>query len=148
MSDKTALPKDDWLAIAYRLTHSDRESQYGHASVNVLRIAADWTMYLRQRGKLRSAEVISPIDICWMMVGMKRARSQHHFNADNPIDSMGYLELISRITENAKAVAEIMGCEIKDGQAAAVEFFDGLTLEGMLRYIETVLELGGNPNEE
>ena len=147
-SNAKSIPdENDWLMLAYELTHKNRESQYGHASVNVLRIAADWTLYMRQRGKLAEGATVSPIDVCWLMVGMKRARSVHHFNPDNPIDGMGYLELISRMTENAQSITAMFGTPIGPRVEDAVKYFDEMSLEEMLKYIETVMSMGGNPNE-
>jgi len=82
------------LNTAEEIIYGDREQTYGDPSINLLRIAAFWSIYLGNKGH---EITLDGEDVALMMVLLKIARQQHQFKLDNLVDAAGYLALIERV---------------------------------------------------
>lgn len=83
------------LDIAKEIVHGDREQTYGKPSVNLLRIADQWKLFILQK---YGVDVnLSPEDVCWMMSDLKKCRQMNTPKQDNIVDAIGYLALVERI---------------------------------------------------
>jgi hypothetical protein len=83
------------LDEAKEIIYGDREKTYGHPNKNLKKIAALWTAYLD--GK----QVVTPQDVCMMMVLLKAARHANFYKRDNLVDISGYAALGSRVEEES-----------------------------------------------
>lgn len=84
------------LQEAHELIHGVREDQYGHPKKNLQAIADMWEMYLHHKYSIENF-VITPEDICQMMVLLKMCRSMSGEKRDDPVDMAGYIGLIGRV---------------------------------------------------
>ena len=82
------------LEEAGRIIYGDREQTYGRPSVNLERVAGQWSMYLQQ--KFGTTPQLTAEDVCWMMVDLKKCRQMNADKRDNLVDAVGYLALIER----------------------------------------------------
>jgi hypothetical protein len=86
---------------ANKIIYGDREQTYGHPTVNLNRIATQWSLYLNQ--KYEAQLQITPEDVCWMMADLKKARQMNANKRDNLVDAIGYIGLIEVVyQENSK----------------------------------------------
>lgn len=76
------------LDEACALVHGDRNTHYGHPTVNFDRIAALWTVLLDD--KLVEGATLEPHDVADLMVAMKLARNMEWPRRDNYVDIAGY----------------------------------------------------------
>lgn len=75
--------RENILDRAREIITKDREKQHGPPEDTFNHIAMLWEAYLRMP--------ITELDVAWMMVLMKAARSQHNrYNHDNYVDAVGY----------------------------------------------------------
>lgn len=94
------LPPDKRLTVfdeAKDIIYGDREQTYGHPAKNLLHIADQWSLYLAQKYQMPFS--LTPADVCWMMADLKKAREMNAPKHDNLVDAIGYIGLVSRITE-------------------------------------------------
>lgn len=82
------------LKEAQDIIWGDREQTYGTPDVNLKRIATLWNAYLFAKN---SDGLITPEDVCWMMVLLKASRQMNTPKRDNLVDAAGYIGLIERI---------------------------------------------------
>lgn len=104
-------PQNTILREAEEIIYGDREETYGHPAKNLKLIAAGWSLYLRQKyGKYFGEEMdrgcmtmkdieLTPEDVCWMMMELKKCRELNSHKRDNLVDTAGYLALIERCKE-------------------------------------------------
>ena len=85
------------LEEASQIIHGDREQTYGKPDANLKRIADLWSMYLEKKYGVYSTNILSPEDVCWMMVLLKMARQMNASKRDNLVDAAGYIALIEKI---------------------------------------------------
>lgn len=86
------------LEEAQEIIFGDREQTYGHPAKNLKAIAACWTLHLRLKCGLNAVE-ITPEDVCWMMVDLKKCRQLNAYKRDNLTDAAGYIALVDRLSE-------------------------------------------------
>jgi hypothetical protein len=80
---------------ANKIIYGDREQTYGHPSVNLVKIAEQWSLYIQQ--KYMADCVLNAEDVCWMMAQLKMVRQMNANKKDNLVDAIGYIALIERI---------------------------------------------------
>lgn len=97
MSKAKAKDDSSILTEAQDIIWGDREQTYGKPDVNLKRIATLWNAYLY--AKHGGDRVITPEDVCWMMVLLKASRQMNAPKRDNLVDAAGYVGLIERITK-------------------------------------------------
>ena len=85
------------LELASDIIYGDREKTYGHPAKNLEAIALFWSAYLFTKHNVEIE--LSPEDVCWMMVDLKKARQINQHKLDNIVDAAGYIGLIERIQE-------------------------------------------------
>lgn len=80
------------LKQAHEIITGDRHDSYGPAENSFQRISMLWEAYLGMP--------ITDLDVAWMMVLLKIARSQHNrHHIDNYIDVAGYAALASELAK-------------------------------------------------
>lgn len=83
---------------AASLIGGDRADQHGEAKKTFERIARLWNAYIAAR-KNPYAD-ISAVDVGWMMVELKKARSMDGvFNMDDYVDACGYIALAGELAK-------------------------------------------------
>lgn len=96
--------KQSALDTAKGIIYGDREQTYGNPTINLERIAASWSLYIQLKyGESSGAVELTPEDVCWMMVDLKKCRQMHSPKFDNLVDAIGYVALVDRIGEPAHA---------------------------------------------
>ena len=85
-------------ASADKLTRGARRDKYGPPGENHRRTALLWSAYLAARDYPRA---LSMEDVCWLNVLQKASRDMHEPDADNLVDSHGYLNNIEEIRRDA-----------------------------------------------
>ena len=93
--DNAVTPKSI-LDEAQGIIWGDREKTYGEPDVNLNRIAVLWNAHLTAKS-MGGLYVITPEDVCWMMVLLKASRQMNAPKRDNLVDAAGYIGLIERI---------------------------------------------------
>jgi hypothetical protein len=94
--DKEYAAEKSILDEAQGIIWGDREKTYGEPDVNLNRIAVLWNAHLTAKS-MGGLYVITPEDVCWMMVDLKRSRQMNAPKRDNLVDAAGYIGLIERI---------------------------------------------------
>lgn len=69
---------------------ADRGLNYGKPEDNFGRIAARWTVHLRNTGLLRPEAVLDAQNVALMMIDLKAARLENQNHEDSWIDIAGY----------------------------------------------------------
>ena len=85
------------IETAKEIIHGDREKVYGHPSKNLVKIADQWSLYVKQKYDIQVELNIE--DVCWMMALLKMARATNSYSDDNIVDALGYIALIDRCRE-------------------------------------------------
>ncbi len=84
--------RTDILDKAREIITTDRERQHGAPEDTFAHIAMLWEAYLRMP--------ITELDVAWMMVLLKAARSQYNrHNVDNYVDAVGYAALAAELAQ-------------------------------------------------
>lgn len=78
------------LEEAQRITHGDRNVDYGHPLDDYLKTAAFWTTALRGAGLLKDGAEVSPELAALMMCLVKISRQINAPKRDNAVDLAGY----------------------------------------------------------
>lgn len=96
---------DTLLDDAYRLTHTDRGSDYGPPHEDYAKVAKIWTGILLP--KLRSGQEVTAAEAAMCMIGIKMSREVHKPHRDNRVDGAGYWWCVDEIRrwEAAQAAA-------------------------------------------
>lgn len=106
-------PRSKLLNEAMKITHHDRNANYGNPEDNFKHIAKLWTAYLqvgleaRMQGKLIKDFAFSSVDVAIMNMLIKVARlgnnPAHH---DSAVDIAGYAACLADIQESLSGVAQ------------------------------------------
>lgn len=109
------------LDIVAEITSGDRRRDYGRPLLNHARIALIWSTYLEK--------TIRPMDVAWMMNGLKLAREIETSKYDNLIDSMGYMVCIDDM------IAQVIEHNPSFTKEDAIKYLKELTIEQMFYII-------------
>ena len=90
------------LENALKLTHGDRNEDYGEPHENMARIAEIWTGILRASGVISGDRAVRPEDVAMCMIGVKLAREAFKHKQDNLDDMAGYVDVLERTIEGLK----------------------------------------------
>lgn len=105
---KTYQYAEEALKSASEIVNGARKDDYGDAMDSFKSIAAFWTHYLRARGLITEATVITPADVAMMMDLLKTSRyATGGYKFDTFLDKCGYAALgcaIARIEDEPKPV--------------------------------------------
>ena len=71
-----------------------RRDNYDGPLPNFLRIALFWSIWLET--------TVTPLDVAFMMSFLKGAREAHGHQADNVIDTMGYMDCVDSMDRHMK----------------------------------------------
>jgi len=79
----------DILLEAHVLLNGDRQDDYGHPAVSLVRIAAMWSAYL--------GHAVTGKDVGLLMALFKIGREAHSHKLDNLVDAAGYIGLAADV---------------------------------------------------
>lgn len=88
-------PTDSILIQAHNAITGERAQSYGPAKQGFKDVAQQWSLYFFQ--KYRISIPITPEDVCWMMVDLKKVRQLTNPKRDNVVDAAGYIGLIGEL---------------------------------------------------
>lgn len=97
--------KADLLEEAHDIVTGPRANDYGDATINHMRIADLWNVWLKNRS-WGDHFVITPYDVSMMIGLLKFARCQHRPSHDNHTDIAGYAAVSEEIYEKIMEVEE------------------------------------------
>lgn len=87
----------DILTEAETVVGGDRAAAYGDPMDGLSRIAIAWNAHLHMTGN-PTRTAITPLDVAWMMEGLKRARAfTGPYRADNYIDAIGWAAVAGEV---------------------------------------------------
>ena len=95
--------KADLLQEASDLVTGPRAKDYGDATINHMRIADMWNVWLNNRSWAHHG-VVTPYDVSMMMSLVKFARCQQQPNHDSHVDIAGYSAVSEDIYEKIMEV--------------------------------------------
>lgn len=120
-----------WLEQAKQVTEESRQQEYDHPVINFIRTGITWSMWLQ--GRKGFPIVINPIDVAWMMDGMKFAREVNTHKDDNAIDTIGYLACHDRIDRYMKKIGYPEGAAAFEDMTLGdlADLMQQLTMDGV-----------------
>lgn len=105
------------IDIAKDVTRGERQRDYAHPLINMVRIAVRQS--ITHRFELRDLTAINPYKAALAMVDVKLARQEATGKQDNIIDAIGYTDIIDRM---ARKLIDMGYCHEYD---EALAYFDG-----------------------
>lgn len=115
---------DEAIKIALEVTRGDRQRDYAHPLLNMVRIAVRQT--LTHRDELKDGKAINPYKAVLAMVDVKLAREEATPKQDNIVDSIGYTDMIDRM---AQKLIELGYCT---NYVAARQYFDNCSFVDLI----------------
>lgn len=90
---------------ANRLTHGDRQSQYGHPLDDFSRTAELWTTLLKDR--LLPGTAILSDDVARLMIALKLSRDVNKAKRDTVVDIAGYAQTLQMVRDERERRANL-----------------------------------------